>query len=221
MLAGMSATARAGAMALAAALTGAAVLATTTGTAPAATAAARTWTVRPGGAITATAGTTTLADTPTGAMLHCASSRMSGALKAGSGLPGVGVGSFATVVYSACAAAGFGVKVTARGLPWELNLTSYDARTGVARGTIGHLQIGVDGTGFGCTAVLNGTSGATPDGVVAVSYANKTGTLKILQAGGDLHWRHVHGCAGVVRDGDAATLSAGYAVSPGQAITSP
>ena len=39
--------------------------------------------------------------------------------------------------------------------------------------------------------------------------------------GGNLHWYHVHGCAGIIRNGDAATLSASYTISPQQVITSP
>ena len=73
----------------------------------------------------------------------------------------------------------------------------------------------------GCSAVVNGTSGSAADGVVAVTYANKTGQLKILVHGGTLHWYHVKGCAGLVHNGDTATLSATFAVSPQQDITSP
>jgi len=76
-------------------------------------------------------------------------------------------------------------------------------------------------TGPGCSAVVNGTSGTTADGVVAVSYANTPGRLTIHTAGGNLHWYHVSGCAGLLGDGDPATLSAAYAVSPKQEITSP
>jgi hypothetical protein len=72
-----------------------------------------------------------------------------------------------------------------------------------------------------CTAAINGTSGTTADGVAAVSYAHKAGTLKILSAGSDLHRYHVHSCAGVVRNGAPATLSARYKISPAQTITSP
>jgi hypothetical protein len=56
---------------------------------------------------------------------------------------------------------------------------------------------------------------------LVVSFANKTGRLKGPLRQGSLHWHHVHGQAGVVRNGDPATLSASYAVSPQQAITSP
>ena len=184
-------------------------------------AAANTWTIRPGGKITATAGKTTLADTPTGATMPCRSSRMSGTLKAGSGLPGAGIGSLSTAAYSHCSAGPFAATVTVSGLPWRLNLTSYDPHTGVARGTISHLQIDAAPSFTPCTAVIKGTSGTAPDGVVAVSYASKTGILKILPTGGNLHWYHVHNCAGIIRNGDAATVSASYTISPRQAITSP
>jgi hypothetical protein len=190
---------------------------------PAATsaAAATTWTVRPGGQITAMAGTTTLADTPTGATVPCESSRMSGKLKAGSGLPGSGIGSLTMAMYSLCQGGPFPATVTAHGLPWRLNLTSYDRRTGVAQGTISHLQINYAPSALQCTAAIKGTSAAAPDGVAAVSYASRTGILKVLSTGGDLHWYHVRKCAGIIRDGDDATFSASYTISPRQIITSP
>ncbi|HET7244347.1 MAG TPA: hypothetical protein VFJ07_05870 [Streptosporangiaceae bacterium] len=146
---------------------------------------------------------------------------MSGTLKAGSGLPGPGIGSLPTSAYSLCSGGPFPATVTAGGLPWRLNLTSYNRRTGVARGTISHLQIAAATSDIPCTAVIKGTSGTAPDGVASVSYS-KTGILKFLPTGGDLHWYHVHRCAGIIiNNGDAATLSAGYTVSPRQVITSP
>jgi hypothetical protein len=208
-----------GAAGLAAALATIAVPAASPGAASAA--AATTWTVSPGGKITATAGKTTLADTPTGATIPCGSSRMSGTLKPGSGLPGSGIGSLATSVYSLCSGGPFPATVTAGGLPWRLNLTSYDRRTGVARGTISHLQIATATSDTPCTAVIKGTSGTAPDGVASVSYTSRTGILKVLSTGGDLHWYHVHRCAGIINNGDGATLSASYTISPRQVITSP
>lgn len=56
--------------------------------------------------------------------------------------------------------------------------------------------------------------------MVAITYGNATGALKILRAGGNLHWYHVHGCAGLVASGDPAALSGSYTVSPTQTITS-
>lgn len=187
--------------------------------APAAT--ATTWTVTPGGKITATAGKTTLTDTRTGDTFPCESSRMSGTLKAGSGLPSSGIGSLATSVYSLCSGGPFPATVTASGLPWRLNLTSYHRSTGVARGTISHLQVAAAPSSVQCTAVIKGTSSAAPDGVAPVSYTGKTGTLTFLPTGGNLHWYHVHHCAGLINNGDDATISASYTISPRQVITSP
>jgi hypothetical protein len=48
-----------------------------------------------------------------------------------------------------------------------------------------------------------------------------TGKLTIHTAGDNLHWFHVSGCAGLLGDGDRATLSAAYTISPKQEITSP
>ena len=217
MRAGMGATAQA----RAAVLAGAAVLAASAAAAAPAAATTKTWTVHPGRKIAAMSGKIILTDTPTGAMVSCGSSRMSGTLKSGCGLPGTGIGSFTTAVYSQCAAGPFGATVTARGLPWPLNLTSYNRRTGVARGTISHLQINVAPSFAQCTAVVKGTGGTAPDGVMPVSYTSKTGTLKVLPTGGDLHWYHVQKCAGIINEGDAATISVSYTMSPRQVITSP
>jgi hypothetical protein len=201
-------------------LTAAAVSAASAAPATAAAAAtATTWTISPGGKTSAMAGKTTLTDTSTGAVMWCESSHMSGALKAGSGLPGSGIGSLATSVYSLCSGGPFPATVTAGGLPWRLNLTSYNRSTGVARGTISHLQIAAATSA--CTAVIKGTSSTAPDGVASVSYTSKTGTLKFLLTGGNLHWYHVHRCAGIINNGDAATISASYVISPRQVITSP
>jgi hypothetical protein len=201
-----------GAAVLVAALGGPAALAAATAT---------TWTVQPGGAITATAGSLTLTDTKTGASDTCTSSTMSGTLKPGSGLPGSGVGSISMAAFRCCGHI-CSPDLATRGLPWHLNLVSYDAATGVSRGTISHLKLAfVAYPALSCHAVVNGTSGSTPDGVVAVTYANQTGQLKILPHGSTLHWYHISGCAGLIRNGDTAALSATFAVSPQQDITSP
>ena len=191
------------------------------GPAALAAATAMTWTVRPGGAITATTGTLTLTDTRSGVSDTCASSTMSVTLKAGSGLPGSGIGSISKAGYRCCGHI-CSPDLAFHGLPWHLNLDSYDAATGVSRGTISHLKISfVAYPNLSCHAVVNGTSGSTPDGVVAVTYTNQTGKLKILAHGGTLHWYHVNDCAGLIHNGDTAALSATFTATPEQDITSP
>jgi hypothetical protein len=200
---------------------GAAVLAAALGVPTAVAAAtAKTWTVQPGGAITASSGQFTAADTTTGTLLRCLSSSASGALKSGSGIPGAAAGSLSAVGVTSCGGPGFGFRVQAGGLPWHVNLSSYNAATGVARGTIGHIRI--TGSSEGCTFVIDGTSGTAGDGRVAFRYTDSTGRLKLLTAGGNLHWYDVSsGCLGLVNSGDPATFSVTYTMTPEQAITSP
>src|SRR5215469_6775544 len=110
---------------------------------PAALAAATadTWTVQPGGGIKAAAGSLTLTDTTSsGAHDTCTSATMSGTLKAGSGLPGSGIGSISKASYRGCGILG-SRDLAPRGLPWHLNMVSFDAATGVSRGTATHLKI--------------------------------------------------------------------------------
>jgi hypothetical protein len=164
------------------ALAAAAVLALGPGAASSAAANAGTWTVRPGGAVTAMAGKTVLTDTKSGTALTCASSDLSGTLKTGGGLPGTSIGTFTTAAYR-CPTPIFSYHLTPRGLPWHLNTISYDQATGVTRGTISHLELAFQIPEIFCSALLGGTGGATSGGTVAVSYSGRTGQLKILTAG--------------------------------------
>jgi hypothetical protein len=200
---------------------GGAVLAAALGVPTAVAAAtAKTWTVQPGGAITASSGQFTAADTTTGTVLQCRSSSASGTLKSGSGLPGADAGSLSAVGVTSCGGPGSDFRVQAGGLPWHVNLSSYNAATGVARGTIGHIRI--TGSGQGCTFVIDGTSGTAGDGRVVFRYTDGTGRLKLLTTGGNLHWYDVStGCLGLVNSGDPATFSVAYTMTPEQAITSP
>jgi hypothetical protein len=198
---------------------GAAVLAAALGAAPAL--AATTWTIQPGGAITATSGTVALKDHKTGTVFVCrGSSTASGTLRHGSGLPGSRVGSLSAVGIPRCIAGG-GLQLIpqATDLPWHVNLSSYDAATGVVTGTVSHLQISMSFAG--CSAVIDGTSGTASDGLVRFTYTDSTGRLTVLAASGNLHfWNVSAGCLGIVNSGDRATLGATFTVSPKQAITS-
>ena len=188
---------------------------------PAALAAAipGTWTVQPGGAITAMSGPVTVSDTVTGPF-RCVSSTASGTLKSGSGLPGSHAGSLSAVSFVNCSNAGgqrFALHPT--GLPWHVNFSFYNAAEGVVRGTISHIHLTVSG---GCTAMIDGTSATGSNGKVTFRYTGSTGRLTVLTTGGNLHFYDVGpGCLGDFKDGDPATLSATYTVTPKQAITSP
>ena len=108
-------------------------------------------------------------------------------------------------------------EMTATGLPWHLNLSSYG--NGVAAGTISHVQIQMAGTQ--CIAVIDGTGAHARDGHVRFRYSDATGRLTVLTTGSGLHFFAVQGCFGLIHGGDPATISAIFVVSPEQAITSP
>ena len=180
--------------------------------------AATTWTVRPGGTISLTSGLFTVKDIPTGSMILCVSSALSGSLKSGSGHSGTGIGSITTVSIHYCGNLGM-FTLTPGDLPWRLNFTSYNATTRTVTGSISHIHVNISNPG--CSAAVDGTSGTAGNGTVKFTYTDGTAKLKVLTAGGNLHFRNVSGCAGVVRNGDPATLSATFTVSPKQVITSP
>ncbi len=203
---------------------GAVVLAATLAAAPAL--AATTWTIQPGGAITATSsGRFTLKDATNGVVLGCLSATASGTLKHGSGLPGSRAGSLSAVGLTRCTGPGISdsdviLTLQATDLPWHVNLSSYDAATSVATGTVSHLQIMM--SFHGCTAVVDGKSGTASDGWVPFTYTDSTGRLTLLATGGNLHfWNVSAGCLGLVDSGDRARLGAAFTVNPKQAITSP
>lgn len=204
---------------------GAAVLAVALG-APAALATG-TWTIQPGGAIQAASSVPAVGDTTTGTVQKCNSSTADGTLKTGSGLADTSIGKITSVTFkgsgsnSQCAGPG-GPLFTLRagGLPWHVNLYSYNAAAGVAQGTISHLHLAYSGSA--CDAVIDGTSATANDGRVRLKYTDSSGRLKLLTTGGKLHWYDVSsGCLGIVNSGDPATLNAIYTVTPKQAITSP
>jgi hypothetical protein len=182
--------------------------------------AAGTWTVQPGGGVQATSGLVNIRDTTTGTLLTCVRSAASGTVKSGSGLPGSHAGSLSAVRFPICNAGPVPMTVQAGGLPWHVNLSSYNAATGVVTGAISHLQI--TETANGCSFAVDGTSGTAGDGWVPFTYTDSTGQLTVLATGGNLHtWNVSAGCLGLVNTGDRARLGGTFTVSPKQAITSP
>ena len=180
-------------------------------------AANATWTVKPGGSITATAGKTTLKDKNTGSTLSCKSSSGKGTAKKGSGLSGSGIASITALGFKTCTgplSLTFTVKTT--GFPWKLNAVSY--KSGVTTGTITGIHATLSGPS--CSAKVGGSS-ASAAGTVAATYTNGTGKLATKTTGGNLHVWKVSGCAGLIKSGDTTTFSGSYAISPKQTITSP
>ncbi|MGH3158575.1 MAG: hypothetical protein ACRDNF_18650, partial [Streptosporangiaceae bacterium] len=160
-----------------------------------------------------------LTDTATKRLGSCTSSVVSGQAKAGTGLAGQDIGSVTAAKFRGCTGPRKSpFTVTARALPWQISFTSYNPKTGVVSGTVSHLEITLTGV---CTAMVTGANGTGAGGVVAASYTDSTGTLKFLTAGGNLHFWHVKGCGTLINDGDPATVSAAYTITPRQVITSP
>lgn len=200
-------------------VTGAATAATIGASAGIALAVAITFTISPGGAITAKAGKTTLKDTKTGSTLSCSSSSSSGTLKSGKGIGGTNLGSITKLSFSNCVGPlGLTFTVANKHFPWTLSGTSYNATSGTTTGFISGIESQL--TGPSCSAFVAGTSATTP-GKVKVTYTNGTGVLKVLPTGGTLHVWKVSGCAGLINTGDATQFSGSYTVSPKQKITSP
>jgi hypothetical protein len=177
-----------------------------------------TWSVSPGGSVTAS-GSAQVKDTTTGTIAKCTSLELDATLASGSGLPGAGIGSITSGSFTGCTIATISVSVASNGFPWQLNATSYNSSTGVTTGTI----TGIDlvATAPGCSATLDGTAAGADNGKIKVTYTNSTGVLKLLSTGGNLHDYAVSGCFGLVNNNDPEDASGTTKVTPKQTITSP
>jgi hypothetical protein len=188
-------------------------------TAGVALAVAITFSISPGGAITAKAGTTKLTDTNTGSVLSCTSSSSAGKLKSGHGISGTNLGSITKLTFSNCTGPlNLTFTVTNSNFPWTLHGTAFNATSGVTTGNITGIKSHLSGPS--CSANVAGSTATTP-GKVKVTYTNSTHKLKVLASGGTLHVWNVSGCAGLIHSGDATTFVGTYLVSPAQKITSP
>jgi hypothetical protein len=188
-------------------------------TAGVALAVAITFSISPGGAITASAGTTKLHDVNTNQTLQCTSSKSSGTLKRGHGISGANLGSITKLTFSGCTGPlNLTFNVTNSGFPWTLHGTAFNATSGVTTGNITGIKSHLSGTG--CSADVRGAT-ASSTGKVKVTYTNSTHKLKVLASGGTLHVFNVNGCAGLINNGDATQFTGTYTVSPTQKITSP
>ncbi|GAA0964102.1 hypothetical protein [Actinocorallia libanotica] len=176
---------------------------------------AATWTVTPGGAVTGTAGTTTLKDIDTGAQLTCSSSTTNATVQGGSGLSGAAIATVTSATFSNCRGP-LGIRFTMNtdDVSYQLNADSYAA--GVTSGTLNNITATLSGP-F-CSATVGGPASGTP-GSISGTYTNSTHTLAV--SGGNLHIWNVSGCFGLLHSGDAVSYIASYVLSPGLTITSP
>src|SRR5690348_4556537 len=184
--------------------------------------AAATWTVKPGGAATGTAGTTVVSDTTAGQSVSCTSSVAKGTLKKGSGLAGAGIGTVASLAFKGCTVSSVTVSLTVSG-KMLLNATKYNGTTKVATMTITKIHGTLSASAFSCSATIDGTSATAHNGMVRASFSNKTDTLKVLATGGNLKLYNVtSGCSvGNIHSGDSVNFTGSYKFAPKTTITSP
>jgi hypothetical protein len=179
--------------------------------------AATTWTVKPGGAVTGTAGATTVNDTTAGLTVSCTSSVLKGTLKKGSGNPGKAIGTFSSLAFNSCTADGVTLSVTITA-KMPLNATKYNATKKVASMTITGIHGTLSVTGV-CSADINGTSDTANNGTVHATFSNKTSTLKVLTTGSNLHL--YNDTCPITATGDAINFTGSYKFAPKTTITSP
>jgi hypothetical protein len=199
-----------------------AALATAAGLAagPASAATKPAWTITRGGAVTATAKSLTIIDIRQKESLPCGASAVKGKLKSGTFLSGTNAGTVTAASVAGCALDGIGITIKAGSLPWHLNLVSYNAAKGVTTATLTGIHITMAVAAFGCKAVLDGTGAAADNGILELTYSNKTGALSTHTIGSRLRLFGVtSGCMGIVKTGDAIALSANFVLTPKQKIT--
>ena len=180
-------------------------------------ATAATWTVKPGGATTGTAGKTVITDKTAGQSITCTSSIAKGTLKKGSGLAGAGLGTITSLAFNGCTILGQSVAATITG-KMPLNGVSYNATTKTASMTITKIHGTVSVASLGCSATVDGTAAAAHNGMVKATFSNTTSTLKVL-ASGNLHL--YNNTCPVINNGDSVNFTGSYKVTPKQTITSP
>jgi hypothetical protein len=179
--------------------------------------AATTWTVKPGGAVTGTAGTTTVNDVTAGLTVTCTSSALKGTLKHGSGLAGKAIGTFSSLAFNSCTADGVTLSVTITAT-MPLNAIKYNATKKVANMTITGIHGTLSVTGV-CSADINGTSDTANNGTVHAKFNNKTDKLTVLTTGSNLHL--YNDTCPITASGDAINFTGAYKFAPKQTITSP
>lgn len=197
-----------------------AVLAATTSLYPRSALAATTWTVNPGGHITATSGTAVLTDTRTGASVSCATSSLTGSLKSGSGLSGTGIGSISAFSLSSCTGPGGQTFTsTSNGFPWQVNALTYNGHRARARDVGTTTGVIFGGSDTLSSAFCSWWWHGQP-AMLMFQYSNNTAKMTTLATNG-MTLYNVSGCSGQFNTGDVMTLSANYTVSPTQTIESP
>ena len=180
-------------------------------------ATAATWTVKPGGATTSKAGTTTVKDVTANQSVTCTSSSTKGSFKKGSGLAGAGIGTVTSLTLTGCSVLGMNISVTITG-SMPVNALSYNKAKKAVSMSLTKIHGSLSASG--CSATIDGTGATAHNGMVKATYANTGAKLKVLATGGNLHLYNVN-CFGVINSGDSVNFTTTYTLTPKQVITSP
>ena len=180
-------------------------------------ATAATWTVKPGGATTGKAGTTTVKDVTANQSVTCASSATKGSFKTGKGLSGTGIGTVTSLTVSGCSVLGMSISVTITG-KMPINALSFNSTKKTVSMSITKIHGSLAANG--CSATIDGTGAAAHNGMVKATYGDVGGKLHVLTTGGNLHLFNVN-CFGVINNGDSVNFTTTYTLTPKQLITSP
>ncbi|TDD76557.1 hypothetical protein E1293_26995 [Actinomadura darangshiensis] len=200
-------------------------------------AAATTWTVLPGGAVTAT-GTQplTVIDMSTGGAIVCDAMTAKAVAKNGSGLQPAGVAAINGLTFSTpgnpndWCTGGVGIvfDVQPVGLPWQINAESYEPASGEVVGKAVGVTVKAHGSDE-CDVTFSGADGQP--GWVKVRYNNETGKVWVGASPQEMETDYGTNlvATGVDPDcdptlvalGDEISLGGEYAVDPKQLVTSP
>jgi hypothetical protein len=184
--------------------------------------AASTWTVKPGGAVTAKAKGVKVTDTSKKppVTVTCTSSALKGSLHGGTKLSGTGIGLVTSLTFTGCTFSGVTISVKITG-KMPLNAVSYSAGVSSMTLTKIHGSLSVT-TPITCSATIDGTSATANNGMVQAKFSNTTDTLTVSATGGNLHvYNPSSGCGTAVSNGDALTWAGAYKFTTKQTITSP
>jgi hypothetical protein len=178
-----------------------------------------TWTVAPGGALTATA-PLRIGNVTRGWNIDCGTATLTGAAKAGSGNAGDQLVEFDDESFENCSGPDgvqYTVAMTSE-VQLDMNASSYGAAAGRTTGDLSGFQLNLVGTNR-CQADIAGPAGDL--GSADVTFTNNGSVLGL--GGGNMGVTFVNfACSsGFIAVGDQVVVTAQLSVSPAQTITSP
>jgi hypothetical protein len=174
--------------------------------------------VTPGGKITGTAGATSLKDVTKAVTLKCKSATAAGSISKKTGIaPPAKFGTLSKGTFgkstNACSGP-LGLAFSAKLSAATMNVTAFNATTGVTTGTLTGIKATLHGVSISCTAPITGSQ--------PFSYVNGTHALHVLGSAtkDSLTTGKVTGCLGVIASKDKNYFNGTYTVTPAQTVAS-